>query len=342
MKFIYLIICFTITFLCYSQQGFELNVEVEDINRGKVELKLLGFNQSLWSKLKDGKVKITGELVRPTRVVLRHKDIYSRPFYIENSKMKITLFKDSIRGDFQSDKPHFVFNFSKLNGSLTNDIYENFKKFEGRNKNNPTFKYDLFNYLNEKIDQHPGNIVFVDIINELCSRQGYLNYSQLIKLLNKLDLTNLDRKSMITLKDNIRKYRLFSVGDVFPDENVQGIDGGTFKIRDFLAEYTLIDFWASWCKPCRAKNPKIKELYAKYHDKGFNVIGVSNDKYVEKLKLAIKKDDLLWDNFLSHTLYKDLLISSIPYTFLLDKNARIVGVNMTTTQIERFLNENLK
>jgi thiol-disulfide isomerase/thioredoxin len=254
----------------------------------------------------------------------------------------MVLFKDTIRGDFHSDKPHFVFNFSKLNGSLTNDIYENFKKFEGRNKNNPTFKYDLFNYLNEKIDQHPGNIVFVDIINELCSRQAYLNYSQLIKLLNKLDLTNLDQKSMMTLKDNIKKYRLFSVGGVFPDENVQGINGGTFRIKEFLGDYTLIDFWASWCKPCRAKNPKIKALYSKYHDQGFNVIGVSNDKYIEKLKLAIRKDELPWDNFLSYTLYKDLLISSIPYTFLVDKNARIVGVNMTTKEIEGFLKENLR
>ncbi len=342
MKFFALIIFFAFTLFCYPQKSFELDLEIEGLKRGKVELKFLGFNKSLWSKLKDGKVKITGELVRPARVVLRYKDIFSRPFYIENSKMKMVLFKDTIRGNFQSNKPHFAFNFSKLNGSLTNDIYENFKIFESRNKNNPTFEYDLFNYLNEKIDQYSGNIVFVDIINELYSRQTYLNYAQLIKLLNKLDLTNLDRKSMMTLKDNIKIYRLFSVGDVFPDENVQGINGGTYRIKEFLSDYTLIDFWASWCKPCRAKHPKIKALYSKYHENGFNVIGVSNDKHIEKLKLAIKKDELPWDNFLSHTLYKDLLISSIPYTFLVDKNARIVGVNMTTNEIKGFLKENLR
>jgi len=345
MNFYISLLIFVFSTSLFSQDSFELNIEVKDQKRGKVELKLLGFDESLWAKLDNGKVKISGKLLRPTRVVLIHKGVRSIPFYIENSKINVSLVKQHTNPKKPCNRKSdecFIYNISKIEGSLAEELFKNYKKFEAKNRNKPSFKYIVFEYLKEKIVQFQNHgIVYVDIINQLCRRQEFLNYSQLVTLLPKLDLTTLDKKTIITLRNNIKKHKHFSVGRIFTDKKAKNTNGGVISIKDLFGEYTLVDFWASWCKPCRAKHPKIKELYFEYHDKGFNVIGISIDKYQEKWKLAIRQDDLPWNNLISYSVYKDLLISSIPYTFLLDSEARIVGINLSEEQIKKILSENL-
>jgi thiol-disulfide isomerase/thioredoxin len=122
-----------------------------------------------------------------------------------------------------------------------------------------------------------------------------------------------------------------------------GLDGQPVSLADYKGKYVLVDFWASWCVPCRKGNPHLKELYARYKDRGFEVIGVSDDdSKPDAWKKAVEQDGLPWkhvlrglkvirngDTFVGLDRSKDISdgynISSLPTQVLIDANGMIIG-----------------
>lgn len=106
-----------------------------------------------------------------------------------------------------------------------------------------------------------------------------------------------------------------------------------------MGKVTIIDFWASWCGPCRAENPNVVALYNQYHNKGLNIIGVSLDDNAEQWKKAIASDELTWIHVSNLKRWKEPIalmyeVESIPCTFLLDSSGKIVGNNLSTEELE--------
>ena len=125
-----------------------------------------------------------------------------------------------------------------------------------------------------------------------------------------------------------------SVGAIAPDLAFPDPDGNVRKLSDLRGKVVLLDFWASWCRPCRGENPHVVAMYQKYHDKGFEVFSVSLDRDKESWKRAIAADGLVWPNHVSDLKYwsseaaRIYGVSSIPSTFLLDQNGRIIAKNL--------------
>ncbi len=117
-------------------------------------------------------------------------------------------------------------------------------------------------------------------------------------------------------------------------------DGKRLSLNSAMGKVTLIDFWASWCKPCRVENPFVVSLYRKYHDRGFNIIGVSLDKDKEAWLKAIEKDSLEWQHvsnlkFWQEPVAKLYGVSAIPQTILLDSKGVIVAKNLRGKELEK-------
>jgi thiol-disulfide isomerase/thioredoxin len=117
------------------------------------------------------------------------------------------------------------------------------------------------------------------------------------------------------------------------------------RLSDLKGKVVLLDFWASWCGPCRAENPNVVKLYNKYSTKGFSVFSVSLDNDVQAWKRAIKSDGLVWPYHVSDLkqwesplvqLYK---FEGIPFTVLLDKKGNIVAKNLRGKALELKLKE---
>ncbi len=106
------------------------------------------------------------------------------------------------------------------------------------------------------------------------------------------------------------------------------------SLKESLGKVTLIDFWASWCAPCRTANPKVVALYNEFHGKGFNVISVSLDTDAAEWKEAIAKDKLTWTQVSNlaemekDPIVKQYGVKLIPTTYLLDASGKIVGIDL--------------
>ncbi len=135
-----------------------------------------------------------------------------------------------------------------------------------------------------------------------------------------------------------------SIGQHAPDFTIIGIDDKPIKLSDYKGKYVMLDFWASWCMPCRQENPNVVKQYAVYHAKGLNILGISLDQDKSKWQQAITADNLSWThasdlkNFEGPTeeLYH---IQAIPSNFIIDPNGIIVAKNVRGADLEEFLNK---
>ncbi|GHT63707.1 thiol:disulfide interchange protein [Bacteroidia bacterium] len=137
------------------------------------------------------------------------------------------------------------------------------------------------------------------------------------------------------IKNYIRRLEAVQVGQVAPDFTLPTPEGGTISLYGIKGKLKLIDFWASWCGPCRRENPNVVKLYGEYHPKGLEIFGVSLDQPNAKeawLK-AIKDDGLVWKHgsdlkFWQAAPARLYEVNSIPHTILLDENNRIIAKNL--------------
>lgn len=137
------------------------------------------------------------------------------------------------------------------------------------------------------------------------------------------------------------------VGAMAPDFELPNRDGKKVKLSSLRGKVVLIDFWASWCRPCRMENPNVVAAYNQYKDKGFTVVSVSQDNDRAKWLAAIEKDGLAWETHLSDLqgnadASAKYAIQYIPSTFLLDKTGKIVAKNLRGEALEEELKKLLK
>lgn len=134
-------------------------------------------------------------------------------------------------------------------------------------------------------------------------------------------------------------------GGIAPEIALKNPEGKIIKLSSLRGKIVLIDFWASWCGPCRKENPNVVRLYNQYKNKGFTVYSVSLDKDAEAWKRAITSDNLSWPNHVSDLLHWDSPMpklygfNGIPYTVLLDKTGKIIGTNLRGPALEQKLKE---
>jgi thiol-disulfide isomerase/thioredoxin len=115
-------------------------------------------------------------------------------------------------------------------------------------------------------------------------------------------------------------------------------------ITSFLGKITLVDFWASWCGPCRIKHPDLIKLKNKFGDTNFDIVSVSIDDNKKSWIQAIEKDNLNWTNLIDidKQVKDELGIEAIPFNYLIDGDGIVLGVNLSIIEIERIIDEKVR
>jgi len=153
-----------------------------------------------------------------------------------------------------------------------------------------------------------------------------------------------DPAGVAMLEGEMEKIKALMVGGEAPDFSQKTPEGEELALSDLRGQVVLLDFWASWCGPCRRENPNVKKLYERYKDEGFTVLGVSLDKDRNRWLAAIEKDGLDWHHVSdlrgwSNAVAKQYDVHSIPHTLLLDREGKIIGVKLRGPQLEKKLEE---
>ena len=139
----------------------------------------------------------------------------------------------------------------------------------------------------------------------------------------------------------------FIAGEQAPDFTAELANGQTARLSDLRGKYVLLQFWGSWCGPCRAENRHLTPLYRKYNKQGFEIFSIGIESRRESWQRAIASDQLVWPyhtvelNQFNGPLAQLFNIHSIPTTFLINPDGMIMGVNLSTQQIAQRLDSGL-
>lgn len=286
---------------------------------------------------------------------------YRKYVWLENSDIKIT-------GNYD------YFSNSKVEGSNSDEIYKEFRKLEKTyNFSSSEIKTALRITKDARIEANLTNdLDSIRLEYKKLKRQLFQKYieneASFYMLALETTSTNptLDKNELKSiyaiLPDKFKispKGEIINefiglndppkIGEKFIDFSQQTTDGKTISISDNLGKYTILEFWASSCGPCRMRHPTLRKVYNEYHDQGLNIIGVSSDANLNDLKEAITADSIPWINIsdlrgVKNKGYLIYGIKFIPQSILLDQNGIIIDNNFsqkdTELEIRRLFNNN--
>ena len=363
---------FLILSSCSNNSDFKLSAS-SDISDGEM-VYLVQYKENI-PVLKDsasvvkGNFTFSDSILVPEMHYIFFKNIKGNiPVILEPGNINITVYKDSLRrtkingtksnDDFKTyvDESSSLINELNniqneinyniaLNDSLLTDDLE--KQFINMRKKLTDYEFD---FMKNKNDSYISALILQRMVFERS-----IDYDKADSIMNTFDESLSLTSPFTAVEKIIENYKLSNteapiVGSYAPKFSGPGIDGEVISLDGIKSKYILIDFWASWCAPCRVENPGLAELLNVYSSDDFSILGVSLDMNLESWKKAIETDGIQSWVHISNLKYfndpiaklYDISKEGIPSSFLLNPERKIIARNIKGEDLEFVLNAELK
>lgn len=293
---------------------------------------------------------------------LRIKDIQDNLYFInENEPLEATLYKDSLqKSEVKGGESNKAFSkYTAQLAKMNKKSMEMSEEYNQRQQNDPEVQQEMMDRqqeLQEKnidfgkeiIENNPNSLTAVFILSDMLQYKT-VPHPEMKKMFDGLSDDVQETFMGEQVKTQLKQSENLAVGTTAPDFSAKTPDGEEISLEEALdeGEYTLVDFWASWCQPCRVENPNYVQIYEDYHDKGFNILGVSLDRdgAKDKWEEAIEDDGVgRWDNisnlkFWDDPIAKKYNIRAIPANFLMDEDGKIVAKDLRGDALRKKVKE---
>ena len=309
-----------------TPEGYKIEGEVEGVQEGKIYLK--SFRNKMFfdvdtAEIVNGKFTFQGKVEQPLLYGLATEDMsYPAQFFLDNQNIKLTL--DTEDGEIE-----------KIENSPLNQLFLD-------NQEDVTEEgYDI----DKLVSENPASPVAAFFLYRYFTYQ--LPLEQLKATRAKLSPTLASSPYVKDLDQIILTLESVQIGKPAPNFTLPDTAGVNVSLADFKGKYVLLNFWASWCPPCRKENPNVVAAYQKYKDKTFTILGVSLDKDKVRWMKGIQDDQLTWTH-VSDLKYWDsevpalYAVRGIPANFLIDPNGIIIAKDLREDALQEKLEEILK
>lgn len=367
MKRIILLLLFCFTALsCSNSATYTLEANTDHDEDQKVFLIKIGDDNSPKAIdstiVKQGKFSFTDSITIPEmHYVVFDKQRENLPVILEPGKVNAKIYKDSIRtskvtgtksnedfAKYMKETSEFYLELSKIQFEIRNaNIQRDSMVVDDLNDQFEAMKTKLsdyeLNFINVNNDSYLSSLILQRMVMQQeigveKAEEFYNNFTDLIK----------KTKSSIQTKENIELLieslkESPTVGSLAPKFSGPGLNKNIIALDDIKSKVVMIDFWASWCGPCRNENPFLVYLNSKYNNDQFQIIGISLDKDMESWTSAIENDHLEnWVHishlqFWSEPIAKLYKVRQMPTSFVLDENKKIIGMNLKGNELDNLI-----
>lgn len=336
--------------------GYTINGYIEGLKTPYVYISIGEKRDSV--PVKAGKFSYKGHVDMPSRAYLTDQASFGQMFYVENQPVTISgKFADPDNFKITGGKTQQEENELKASTkTVSNRVSQLYRDYDAAEKSKDSvaierIEKELKKLNNEEreltktfLASHPKSHVSLDKIKGM----GYsVDYSEMERLFQALDASLKNSAAGKKLEATIAVLKRGGNGQKMIDFTQNDLSGKPVSFSSFKGKYVLVDFWASWCGPCRAENPNVLKAYQKFSPKGFTVLGVSLDDNADKWKKAVEDDKMPWTQVSDLKGWKNEVstyygIQGIPSNYLVDPNGVIIARNLRGADLERKLQELLR
>jgi peroxiredoxin len=352
-----LALLFIIPVFALSQAKFTINGAVTGLPNGaEVKLTNTADNTEIAkAKSVNGKFTLAGSIQEPALYFIVLGSQQPQYIFLENKTINVSGNVDKIKElkitGSQSHQDFIVFKntFNPLFGEMNGIAAEINKTMPGPRYDELMKKYDSVGILIQKeidkfVTSKPSSFVspFLLYVTSQVTDDAVAMDNRFSKLSEEIRQSNIGK----SLAEQIAYNKVGAVGTQAIDFTQPDVEGKPVSLSSFKGKYVLVDFWASWCGPCRNENPNVVEAYNKFNNKNFTVLGVSLDQPNGKQKWldAIAKDNLTWTHVSDLKFWNNEAavlyhVQGIPFNFLIDPQGKIIGKNLRGPALEEKLCE---
>ncbi len=254
--------------------------------------------------------------------------------YLQNYN---SVFSDSENRRNQFGKPIIEAIQTYGNDKVPQEFWDNY------DKENEKLEIEENQILKDFVQKNPSSVVG---FWQTVSRFERFGYETVFEEIEKYFAPSIKKENPAKVfRKNLFAAKILNIGQTFPVPKITNTDKSAAAFQLPKAKYTLVDFWFSYCKPCLEEFPKMKELYSKYNDKGFEIVGIATDRSqdINHLQKIIEENHLNWKIYLDENSKQSFewTITAVPMKYLLDENGKIISKNISLENLEKLLSENL-